>query len=187
MSPGIGAASIRTTAPTKVHGEKRALDSVGGEVEEGSIFGFLGPNGAGKTTALRILAGLASATSGSVQILGQNVATAGNSVRAQSGFLPDVPGFYEWMRAEGFLRVAGGLFGIGGRVLDERAGVVLDLAGLSDVDTEIGGYSRGMKQRLGVAQAPSPPTSWPTSSVSVTRWRSWIAVASSPRHPLRAS
>ena len=123
------------------------------EVEEGSIFGFLGPNGAGKTTALRILSGLASATSGSVQILGQDVATAGSSVRAQSGFLPDVPGFYEWMRAEEFPRVAAGLFGIGGRVLDERAGVLLDLAGLSDVDTEIGGYSRGMTQRLGVAQA----------------------------------
>lgn len=123
------------------------------EVEEGSIFGLLGPNGAGKTTALRILTGLASATSGSVQILGQDVAAAGGSVRAQSGFLPDVPGFYEWMRAEEFPRVAAGLFGIGGRVLDERAGVLLDLAGLSDVATEIGGYSRGMTQRLGVAQA----------------------------------
>jgi len=153
MSSAIGATAIRTTALTKVYGKKRALDSVDVEVEEGSIFGFLGPNGAGKTTALRILTGLASPTSGSVQILGQDVATAGNSVRAQIGFLPDVPGFYEWMRAEEFLRFAGGLFGIGRRVLDERVGVLLDLAGLSDVDSEIGSYSRGMKQRLGVAQA----------------------------------
>jgi ABC-2 type transport system ATP-binding protein len=145
--------AIRTTGLTKVYGEKQALDSVDLVVEEGSIFGFLGPNGAGKTTTLRILTGLARPTSGSVQILGHDVASAGNSVRAQIGFLPDVPGFYEWMTAPEFLRFTGGLFGIGRRVLDERLGVLLDLAGLSDVETRIGGYSRGMKQRLGVAQA----------------------------------
>jgi len=145
--------AIRTTGLTKVYGEKQALDSVDLVVEEGSIFGFLGPNGAGKTTTLRILTGLARPTSGSVQILGHDVASAGNSVRAQIGFLPDVPGFYEWMTAPEFLRFTGGLFGIGRRVLDERLGVLLDLAGLSDVETKIGGYSRGMKQRLGVAQA----------------------------------
>jgi ABC-2 type transport system ATP-binding protein len=145
--------AIRTTGLTKVYDEKRALDSVDLDVEEGSIFGFLGPNGAGKTTTLRILTGLASATSGSVQILGHDVASAGNSVRAEIGVLPDVPGFYEWMTAEEFMRFAGRLFGIGRRALDERVGVLLDLAGLTDVDTKIGGYSRGMKQRLGVAQA----------------------------------
>jgi len=146
-------AAIRTTALTKVYGEKHALDSVDLVVEEGSVFGFLGPNGAGKTTTLHILTGLARPTSGSVQILGHDVASAGNSVRAQIGFLPDVPGFYEWMSAEEFLRFAGSLFGIGRGVLDERLGVLLDLAGLADVKTRIGGYSRGMKQRLGVAQA----------------------------------
>src|SRR5450759_3834055 len=132
-------AVIRTTALTKVYGEKRALDGLDLAVEQGSVFGFLGPNGAGKTTTLRILTGLARPTSGSVQILGRDVATAGNAVRAQIGFLPDVPGFYEWMSAEEFLRFAGGLFGIGRRVLDERLGVLLDLAGLGDVKTKIGG------------------------------------------------
>jgi ABC-2 type transport system ATP-binding protein len=145
--------AIRTDGLTKVYGDKRALDSVDLAVEEGSVFGFLGPNGAGKTTTLRILTGLARATSGSVQILGQDAASAGNSMRANIGVLPDVPGFYEWMTAEEFLRFAGRLFGIGRRVLDDRVAVLLDLAGLSDVDTKIGGYSRGMKQRLGVAQA----------------------------------
>ena len=146
-------AAIRTTELTKVYGEKNALESVDLVVEEGSIFGFLGPNGAGKTTTLRILTGLARPTSGSAHILGRDVASAGNAVRAQIGFLPDVPGFYEWMKAEEFLRFAGGLFGIGRPILDERVGMLLDLAGLADVDTKIGGYSRGMKQRLGVAQA----------------------------------
>src|ERR1035437_9256877 len=145
-------AAIRTTGLTKVYGQKHALDSVDIVVEEGSIFGFLGPNGAGKTTALHILTGLARPTGGSVQILGRDVASAGNAVRAQIGFLPDVPGFYEWTTAQEFLRFAGGLFGIGRRVLDERLGMLLDLAGLGDVKTKIGGYSRGMRQRLGVAQ-----------------------------------
>src|ERR1035437_6755133 len=146
-------AAIRTTGLSKVYGEKHALDSVDLAVEEGSVFGFLGPNGAGKTTTLHILTGLARPTGGSAQILGHDVASAGNAVRAQIGFLPDVPGFYEWMKAEEFLRFAGSLFGIERPVLDERVEMLLDLAGLGDVDTKIGGYSRGMKQRLGVAQA----------------------------------
>src|ERR1035438_3461495 len=145
--------AIKTTGLTKTYGEKRALDDVNLVVPEGSIFGFLGPNGAGKTTTLRILTGLARPTSGSVQILGHDVAMAGNEVRADIGFLPDVPGFYEWMTAEGLLRFAGGLFGIGGPVLEQRVAMLLDLAGLGAVKTKIGGYSRGMKQRLGVAQA----------------------------------
>ncbi|WP_372736531.1 ABC transporter ATP-binding protein [Nocardioides sp.] len=146
-------AAIRTTGLTKVYGDERALDSVDLHVEEGSVFGFLGPNGAGKTTTLHILAGLARPTSGSASVLGRDVATADNAVREQIGFLPDVPGFYEWMRAEEFLRFVGDLFGIARPVLDARVEMLLDVAGLGGVDTKIGGYSRGMKQRLGVAQA----------------------------------
>jgi ABC-2 type transport system ATP-binding protein len=141
------------TSLTKTYGDKHALDAMDLVVEEGSVFGFLGPNGAGKTTLLRLLTGLARPTSGSVEILGHDVATAGNAIRAEVGYLPDVPGFYDWMAAGEFLRFAGGLFGIGGSVLDERVPMLLDLAGLSRVTTKIGGYSRGMKQRLGVAQA----------------------------------
>jgi len=146
-------AAIRTTGLTKVYGGAAALDGVDLEVEEGSVFGFLGPNGAGKTTMLRLLTGLARPTAGSVEILGHDVADAGNAVRAQIGFLPDVPGFYEWMTAHEFLRFAGGLFGTERRVLDPRLTMLLDLAGLTDVTATIGGFSRGMKQRLGVAQA----------------------------------
>jgi ABC-2 type transport system ATP-binding protein len=74
-------------------------------------------------------------------------------VRAVIGYLPDVPGFYKWMTAREFLLFAGSLFAIEKAVLDERVAVLLDLAGLADVSARIGGYSRGMKQRLGVAQA----------------------------------
>jgi ABC-2 type transport system ATP-binding protein len=146
-------AAIEIRRLSKVYGPKRALDHVDLRVEEGSIFGFLGPNGAGKTTTLRILTGLARPTKGTVRVLGHDVASAGNDVRAEIGFLPDVPGFYEWMNAEEFLRFAGKLFGIERDVLEPRIEVLLDLAGLTGVTTRIGGYSRGMKQRLGVAQA----------------------------------
>lgn len=145
--------AIRAESLTKIYGQKRALDAVDLSVEEGSIFGFLGPNGAGKTTMLRLMTGLARPTGGSVRLLGQDVASAGNAVRAEIGFLPDVPAFYGWMAAEDFLRFAGGLFGLRGVLLDERVEMLLDLAGLTGVKTKIGGYSRGMKQRLGVAQA----------------------------------
>jgi ABC-2 type transport system ATP-binding protein len=146
-------AALQIRHLTKRYGSKLALDHVDLRVEEGSIFGFLGPNGAGKTTTLRILTGLAKPSHGSVRVLGHDVAKASNDVRAEIGFLPDVPGFYEWMTAEEFLRFAGGLFAIERRTLDERVRVLLELAGLTGVTTRIGGYSRGMKQRLGVAQA----------------------------------
>lgn len=146
-------AAIRTAGLTKSYGPKLVLDSLDLEVPEGSIFGFLGPNGAGKTTTLRLVTGLARPTNGSIQVLGQHVGSAGNAVRADIGFLPDVPAFYGWMTAPEFLRFAGGLFGMSGAALRDRTDMLLDLAGLTGVKTKIGGYSRGMKQRLGIAQA----------------------------------
>ncbi|MRS12468.1 MAG: ABC transporter ATP-binding protein [Actinobacteria bacterium] len=146
-------AAISIAGLTKVYGEKRALDGVDLEVAEGSIFGFLGPNGAGKTTTLRVLTGLARPTAGEARVFGRDVVSATNAVRADIGFLPDVPGYYGWMTAPEFLRFAGRLFGLSGKTLDARVEALLDLAGLGGVATKIGGYSRGMKQRLGVAQA----------------------------------
>ncbi len=145
--------AIEITGLTKVYGENRALDGVDLTVPQGSVFGFLGPNGAGKTTTLRVLTGLAEPTSGSAKILGRDVTSADNDVRADIGFLPDVPGFYPWMTAAEFLRFAGGLFGLSGDALETRVEALLGLAGLTGVKQKVGGYSRGMKQRLGVAQA----------------------------------
>jgi ABC-2 type transport system ATP-binding protein len=136
-----------------VYGKARALDGVDLRVAEGSVFGFLGPNGAGKTTTLRILAGLARPTSGSASILGHDVVHEADKVHALMGYLPDVPGFYKWMTAAEFLDLSGRLFGLSSQVLRERRETLLDLAGLTGVTTRVGDYSRGMKQRLGVAQA----------------------------------
>lgn len=149
----VTAQPIELTGLTKAYGSFKALDGVDLVVPAGSVYGFLGPNGAGKTTTLRILTGLARPTGGRARVLGVDVGTAGNDIRARIGFLPDVPGFYEWMTAEEFLRFAGELFGLAAGVLDERVEALLDLAGLAGVTTKVGAYSRGMKQRLGVAQA----------------------------------
>lgn len=135
----------------KRFGATVALESVTFEVPQGSVFGFLGPNGAGKTTTIRILTGLARATGGSARVLGHE--PGGEAARRDLGFLPDVPAFYSWMTAAEFLRLAGRLFGLTGTTLDDRVASLLDLAGLGRVTTRIGGFSRGMKQRLGVAQA----------------------------------
>jgi ABC-2 type transport system ATP-binding protein len=150
--PGT-APAISLNGLTKVYGEAHALDGVELTVPEGSVFGFLGPNGAGKTTTIRILAGLARATSGSARVLGHDVVSAGNALRALIGYLPDVPGFYGWMTGPDYLRFAADLFGLRGPVLNDRVEALLELAGLAGVETRIAGYSRGMRQRLGIAQA----------------------------------
>jgi len=159
-APAGSAADTESTEPAveligvgKVFRTAAALDGLSLSVPEGSVFGFLGPNGAGKTTTLRILAGLARPTSGEARVLGHDVAGAGGDVRAVVGFLPDVPAFYKWMTAPQYLRFAGNLFGLRGEALEARVAALLDLAGLTGVGTHIGGFSRGMKQRLGVAQA----------------------------------
>jgi ABC-2 type transport system ATP-binding protein len=147
------APAIEITGLVKRFGDAVALDGIELAVPQGSVFGFLGPNGAGKTTALRILTGLARPTAGRARILGADVSTAGNVVRSRIGYLPDVPGFYPWMTALELVEYAGRLFGIERRALRERAESLLEMAGLSGVRTKVGGFSRGMKQRLGIAQA----------------------------------
>jgi ABC-2 type transport system ATP-binding protein len=150
---GVSSVAVAIDGLTKHYGAARALDGVTLSVPEGSVFGFLGPNGAGKTTTLRILAGLARPTGGRASVLGHDVTRDADAVHRLIGYLPDVPGFYAWMTAAQYLDLSGHLFGLSGKVLRERIDVLLDLAGLTDVATRVGGYSRGMKQRLGVAQA----------------------------------
>lgn len=143
--------ALSITRLTKRFRDTVAVDGVSFDVQEGSIFGFLGPNGAGKTTTLRIVTGLASATSGRVRVFDHDPGTP--SACADIGYLPDVPGFYEWMNAREFMRFAGSLFGLPSRTISTRTDSLLEMAGLAGVDTRIGGYSRGMRQRLGIAQA----------------------------------
>ena len=144
---------VETRDLTKQYGTVRALDGVSLTVPEGSVFGFLGPNGAGKTTMLRILLGLAPPTAGSASIFNRDTSTERDAIHARVGFLPDVPGFYPWMTGAEFMRFAGSLFAIPEPQLSQRTDALLDMAGLAGNRNPVGGYSRGMKQRLGIAQA----------------------------------
>jgi len=145
---------IRTEALRKTYGEIVALHSLDLTVGAGTVFGFLGPNGAGKTTTLRLLAGLARPSSGQAWLAGE---PAGPESRARAclGYLPEEPRFYNWMTPLEFLSgYVGGLFGHAREQASDRALELLERVGLADVARRrIGGFSRGMRQRLGLAQA----------------------------------
>lgn len=137
----------------KTYGAVRALDGLSLEVEQGSIFGFLGPNGAGKTTTIRILTGLAHPSSGHASVAGVEIGHNGALAR-RIGYLPEEPAFYGWMKAQEFLEYIGQLFGLSAAARRKRAEELLEKVGLWDVrKRRIRGFSRGMRQRLGIAQA----------------------------------
>ncbi len=146
--------AIKCENLTKRYPNKTALDSLTLEVPECSIFGFLGPNGAGKTTTIKLLMGMSRPTSGRAWVGGQEVAADTPAMRAHIGFLPDVPNFYNWMTGEEFLVFVGSLHHLTQSESRKRAGELLELSDLTrDHKRRVGGYSRGMKQRLGLAQA----------------------------------
>jgi ABC-2 type transport system ATP-binding protein len=131
---------------------KRALKPLHLSVEEGEIFGFLGPNGAGKTTTLKMLMGLVFPTGGSARILGMDVNDP--KVKAQIGFLPEQPYFYDYLTAHELLAYYGRLSGVGGKDLSARVEKVLERVGLRDVGgVQLRKFSKGMLQRVGIAQA----------------------------------
>ena len=121
-------------------------------IEDGEIFGFLGPNGAGKTTTLKLLMGLIFPTAGSARILGKEWTDP--SVKAQIGFLPEQPYFYDYLTASELLHYYGRLSGMPGVELSRRVETVLGRVGLSDVaGVQLRKFSKGMLQRVGIAQA----------------------------------
>lgn len=138
----------------KNYGTVHALDGLSMNVELGSIYGFLGPNGAGKTTTLRILTGLAHPTSGKAQVAGLNVLRDGHKLARHIGHLPEEPAFYPWMTPLEFLDYLGRLYGFSAAERGSRTRELLALVRMEDVSKRrIGGFSRGMRQRLGVAAA----------------------------------
>ncbi len=146
--------AVRTEELHKVFGEFTALNGLNLSVEEGTIFGFLGPNGAGKTTTIRILTGLAHATSGRAWVMGKEVPVNQQAIARQIGFLPEEPAFYTWMTPREFLDYVGRVFGIPAAERSARTKELLELAGLEEsAKRRIGGFSRGMRQRLALAQA----------------------------------
>lgn len=130
----------------------KALDGLNLEVGKGEIFGFLGPNGAGKTTTIKLLLGFMSPTEGNVAING--IPSSNPQARAALGYLPEVANYYGFLKASEILAFYGRLNGMDKTSIKSRIQEVLDLVGLEDVGGKlIKQYSKGMQQRLGLAQA----------------------------------
>ncbi|MGX7195247.1 ATP-binding cassette domain-containing protein [Enterococcus olivae] len=132
---------------------KKVLDSLTFSVPEGSIFGFVGKNGAGKTTTMKMILGLETVDQGEIKLLGEAVRFGENRTNRHTGYLPDVPEFYGYMKAKEYLMLCAEITGIDKIQRKKRVDELLELVNLQENKTAISGFSRGMKQRLGIAQA----------------------------------
>jgi len=144
---------IHTQDLTKRYGSQTAVDRLNLEVARGEIFGFLGPNGAGKTTTFLMLLGLSEPTSGSARVCGFDPTREALKVKRVVGYLPENVGFYDDMTAVDNLRFVAHLNGIRDGALAGKIDAVLDRVGLlAEARKRVGAYSRGMRQRLGIAE-----------------------------------
>jgi ABC-2 type transport system ATP-binding protein len=144
---------LRITGLCKRFGDKEVLKGLDLTVPEGSIFGFIGVNGAGKTTAMKTVLGLLKADSGEILVNDERVVYGQTATNRHIGYLPDVPEFYGFMTAPEYLDFCGEISGMSKTETANRRDELLTLVGLQDEKHRVGGYSRGMKQRLGIAQA----------------------------------
>src|SRR5687767_9292565 len=144
--------AIETTGLTKRYGSFVAVEGLDLAIREGEVFGLLGPNGAGKTTTILMLLGLTEPTAGTARVLGCDPTHEPLKVKSLVGYLPDAVGFYEDMTARENLLYTAELNGIRRPVALDRIDALLERVGLADVrDKRAGQFSRGMRQRLGIA------------------------------------
>lgn len=133
--------------------QKVVLDGVSLTLSENKILGFVGKNGAGKTTTMKIILGLLPADEGEAYVMGERVSYGANKTNEYIGYLPDVPEFYSYMTPREYLTLCGEITGMSKAETKKRADELLELVGLSGEKKRIKGFSRGQKQRLGIAQA----------------------------------
>lgn len=144
--------AIETHHLRKEFNGKTAVANLSLQVERGEVFGFLGPNGAGKTTSVKMLLGLISPSSGSAKVLGAPINDVG--VRARIGFLPEHFRFHDWLTAKEFLELHGVLYHMPKAHIQAKVLQLLDLVNLTNhADKRLRTYSKGMLQRVGLAQA----------------------------------
>ena len=144
---------LRITDLHKHFGDKEVLRGLNLSVPEHSIYGFVGKNGAGKTTTMKMILGLLKADLGEIVVNGEKVVYGQTATNCYIGYLPDVPEFYSFMTAPEYLRFCGEITGMKKAEKEIRIKELLELVGLKDEKHRIKGFSRGMKQRLGIAQA----------------------------------
>ena len=144
---------IETRELTKRYGKATAVDRISFSVTAGEIFGLLGPNGAGKTTTILMMLGLSDVTAGTVRVLGHDPMREPLKVKSRVGYMPDAVGFYDNLTANENLNYTARLIGLGPGEREARISEALKKVGLSDVASQrVGTYSRGMRQRLGLAE-----------------------------------
>ncbi len=144
---------IETENLTKIYNKQVAVDNLSFKVMEGEVFGFLGPNGAGKTTTLLMLLGLTEPTGGKARVLGVDPTREPIKVKGMIGYMPENMGFYGDLDAIQTLSFVAELNGLPKDVAEKRIERALNIVGLSDeVKKKVGAYSRGMRQRLGIAE-----------------------------------
>src|SRR2546429_9484370 len=144
--------AIEVEGLRKVYKRLVAVDNVSFVMNRGEAFGFLGPNGAGKSTVVKILTGLVAPTEGFVRVLGQPITH--RETRRRVGYLPELPTFHRWLQAGEFLEFHGRLYGLRGASLEKRCREALALVGLAGREKQrLGTFSKGMMQRIGLAQA----------------------------------
>ncbi len=144
---------LRITDLRKSFGDKEVLCGLNLSVPEHSIYGFIGKNGSGKTTTMKTVLGLLKADSGEIFVNGEPVVYGHTSTNRHIGYLPDVPEFYSFMTPMEYLRFCGNISGLPLVENEKRCVELLNLVGLGSETHRIKGFSRGMKQRLGIAQA----------------------------------
>ncbi len=137
----------------KRFGDKQVLKDVSFTVPKNTIFGFVGQNGAGKTTTMKMILGLLQMDAGTILVNGEEVRYGNTCTNRFIGYLPDVPEFYSYMTPVEYLKYCGEITGMNAADIKNRTNELLELVGLAGEKHRIKGFSRGMKQRLGIAQA----------------------------------
>ena len=146
--------AIETSGLTKRYGSLTAVSKLDLKVERNTVHGFLGPNGAGKTTTIKVLVGLLKPDEGTVRVLGQEVRGDRPDVRLRMGYMPELPKFPKHLKGWELLDIYGKMYGMTEQERKEQIPKLLEMVGLKGRERDfIGKYSKGMQQRLGIAQA----------------------------------
>ena len=146
--------AIETSDLTKCFDSLTAVNKLNLKVQKGTIHGFLGPNGAGKTTTIKIIVGLLRPDSGSVKVLGQEVHTDDADSRLKVGFMPELPKFPKHLKGAELLDIYGRMYGMTQQQRKDQIPKLIEMVGLEGRENDlIGKYSKGMQQRIGIAQA----------------------------------
>ena len=138
---------------SKSFGTNKVINDISFTVPENCIVGLIGANGAGKTTTMKMILGLLKSDEGTIDVCGERVVFGETKTNKLIGYLPDVPEFYGYMRPKQYLKLCADIVGLDDNIVKSRIEELLRLVGLEGINKKIGSFSRGMRQRLGVAQA----------------------------------